>query len=94
MKRRKFYSTICACSNQDMLVCLLVFLTTNKRDEIILGHNNKRYRINTKWSKADVCKYPVKDCHEMVQDKKGRIILLTNETKNNVIIYDKSQENC
>ena len=26
----------------------------------------------------------------MVQDKLGRIILLTNETKNNVIIYDKS----
>jgi hypothetical protein len=26
----------------------------------------------------------------MVQDKKGRIILLTNETKNNVLIYDKS----
>ena len=26
----------------------------------------------------------------MVQDKQGRIILLTNETQNNVIIYDKS----
>lgn len=26
----------------------------------------------------------------MVQDKLGRIILLTNETKNNVLIYDKS----
>jgi sugar lactone lactonase YvrE len=26
----------------------------------------------------------------MVQDKKGRIILLTNETKNNVLIYNKS----
>ncbi len=34
-------------------------------------------------------RYPVKDCHEMVQDSKGRIILLTNEAKNNVIIYDK-----
>ena len=37
----------------------------------------------------DFARYPVKDCHEMVQDSKGRIILLTNETKNNVIIYDK-----
>lgn len=26
----------------------------------------------------------------MIQDKKGRIVLLTNETKNNVLIYDKS----
>jgi len=58
--------------------------------EIILGHNNKRYKIDTQWSKINAAQYPVKDCHEMVQDKLGRIILLTNETKNNVIIYDKS----
>lgn len=56
----------------------------------ILGHGNKRYKLDTKWSKADVSKNPVKDCHEMVQDSKGRIILLTNETKNNVLIYDKA----
>ena len=60
------------------------------KNEIILGHNNKRYRINTQWSKVNAAQTPVKDCHEMVQDKLGRIILLTNETKNNVIIYDKS----
>ena len=50
--------------------------------ETILGHNNKRYRIDTNWGKLDFSRYPVKDCHEMVQDGKGRIILLTNETKN------------
>lgn len=60
------------------------------KPETILGHNNKRYRVNTEWSRLNVAQNPVKDCHEMVQDKKGRIILLTNETKNNVIIYDKS----
>mgnify|MGYP001493323180 FL=1 len=59
-------------------------------DGIIFGHGNKRYRLNEQWSKADVSRFPVNDCHEMVQDKKGRIILLTNETKNNVLIYDKS----
>ncbi len=58
--------------------------------ETILGQNNKRYRINTRWSQADVARYPVNDCHEMVQDQKGRILLLTNETKNNVLIYDKN----
>jgi peptidylamidoglycolate lyase len=26
----------------------------------------------------------------MVQDSQGRILLLTNETKNNVLIYNKS----
>ncbi|MCH5598586.1 6-bladed beta-propeller [Niabella ginsengisoli] len=60
------------------------------KNDVILGHGSKRYKINTKWSRADVAKNPVNDCHEMVQDSKGRILLLTNETKNNVIIYDKN----
>ncbi len=59
------------------------------KEKIVLGHNNKRYKINTKWSRADVARNPVNDCHEMVQDQKGRILLLTNETKNNVLIYNK-----
>lgn len=61
-----------------------------KENNVILGHNNKQYRINTRWSQADVSRNPVNDCHEMVQDQKGRILLLTNETRNNVLIYDKN----
>ena len=60
------------------------------KNDTILGHNHKRYRINTRWSQADVSRFPVNDCHEMVQDQKGRILLLTNETRNNVLIYDKN----
>ncbi|WP_018628982.1 6-bladed beta-propeller [Niabella aurantiaca] len=60
------------------------------KNNVILGQGNKKFRLNTNWSRADVARYPVKDCHEMIQDRKGRILLLTNETKNNVIIYDKS----
>ncbi|MBL7780034.1 MAG: 6-bladed beta-propeller [Saprospiraceae bacterium] len=60
------------------------------QNDTILGHNQKRYRLNARWSQADVSRYPVKDCHEMVQDQKGRILLLTNETHNNVLIYDKN----
>lgn len=56
----------------------------------IYGHNDMRYRMDTAWSKLDSARYPVKDCHEMVQDSKGRIILLTNETKNNILIYNTS----
>ncbi|KIC93474.1 6-bladed beta-propeller [Flavihumibacter solisilvae] len=54
-----------------------------------IGHGKKKYRIDTAWSKADAGRNPVNDCHEMVQDSKGRILLLTNETKNNVLIYSK-----
>ncbi|MBE7169436.1 MAG: 6-bladed beta-propeller [Williamsia sp.] len=64
-------------------------LSFGAKDEPLLGHNNKRYRLDTKWGELDAARYPVKDCHEMVQDSRGRILLLTNETKNNVIIYDK-----
>jgi peptidylamidoglycolate lyase len=71
------------------LACTPSLLFSNKGEEIILGHSNKRYRIDTQWGKLDRTSFPVKDCHEMVQDSKGRIILLTNETKNNIIIYDK-----
>lgn len=60
------------------------------QNQTILGQNQKRYRIDTRWSQADVSRYPVNDCHEMVQDQKGRILLLTNETRNNVLIYDKN----
>ena len=56
----------------------------------VYGHNNMRYYMDKQWSKVDATKNPVKDCHEMAEDSKGRIILLTNETKNNVLIYNKS----
>lgn len=59
-------------------------------EPIVLGHNGFRYRVVPGWGILDAGKNPVNDCHEMVQDAKGRIILLTNETRNNVLIYDKS----
>jgi len=59
------------------------------KEDTVLGQGNKRYKLDNHWSQADVAKYPVNDCHEMIQDSKGRILLLTNETHNNVLIYDK-----
>lgn len=58
-------------------------------ESIVLGHNAKRYQLDTSWSRADAARYPVNDCHEMVQDRKGRILLLTNDTHNNVLVYDQ-----
>jgi hypothetical protein len=55
----------------------------------VIGHNQHRYKVISDWGKLDFAKFPVKDCHEMVIDSKGRIILLTNETKNNILIYNK-----
>ncbi len=58
--------------------------------DMIIGHNNHQYKIDLHWGALHSTFYPVKDCHEMVQDSKGRIVLLTNHIKNNIIIYDKS----
>jgi peptidylamidoglycolate lyase len=86
MERRKFIK-------QTAVVSASFFITKNmmaKDNGPVYGHNNMRYRMDTAWSKADPNMNPVNDCHEMVQDSKGRILLLTNETKNNVLIYNKS----
>lgn len=56
----------------------------------ILGHGDFRYQADPSWGNLDPAKIPVNDCHEMVIDRKGRLFLLTNETKNNVIIYNRS----
>jgi DNA-binding beta-propeller fold protein YncE len=61
-----------------------------KSREIIIGHNTHKYRVVPGWGLLDAGKNPVNDCHEMVEDAKGRLIMCTNETKNNIIIYDKS----
>lgn len=56
----------------------------------ILGHDDFRYKVDTSWGNLDPTKVPVVNCHEMVMDRKGRMIMLTDEVKNNVIIYDQS----
>lgn len=60
------------------------------KEETILGHGAHRYKVIEGWGILDAGKNPVNDCHEMVEDAKGRLIMLTNETKNNILIYDKS----
>ncbi|MDF3076491.1 MAG: 6-bladed beta-propeller [Sphingobacteriaceae bacterium] len=86
MDRRKFIQSSTAAT-----ASLLIMKDLFAKDKgVIYGHNDMRYRMDASWGQLDFAKYPVNDCHEMVQDKKGRIILLTNETKNNILIYNKS----
>ena len=65
-------------------------LSFGNKDEIIIGHNTHKYKVMVGWGVLDAQKNPVNDCHEMVEDAKGRLIMCTNETKNNILIYDKS----
>jgi hypothetical protein len=85
MKRREFIqrSTLVAGSS------LLSYRLIGRNEDQVYGQNEKRYRLDKNWVKAEAAQLPVKDCHEMVQDSQGRIILLTNETNNNVIFFDR-----
>jgi peptidylamidoglycolate lyase len=93
MKRRQFIgTTLATLAGFSALASPSFLLPGNKQlyQDLIIGHNTHRYKIDLNWGALNAHFYPVNDCHEMVQDSKGRIVLLTNHTKNNVIIYDKS----
>lgn len=56
---------------------------------LILGQGDHRYRLVEGWGVlgADT---PVGNCHGIVVTKEGHIILLTDQTKNNFIVYDQA----
>jgi hypothetical protein len=55
-----------------------------------IGHGDFRYKVHERWGVLDAGKYPVTNCHEMVQTRSGRLFMLTDEPKNNILIYDPS----
>jgi len=54
----------------------------------LISHNAHRYEVLKGWGDLNPNRYPVVDCHEMAVDKSGRIFLLTNDTRNNILIYN------
>lgn len=59
------------------------------KNDIIIGHNNFRYKVHQNWGTPPAGTYPVTDCHEMVLSKNGSFYMLTNDVRNNVLIYNK-----
>ncbi|MEZ4811129.1 MAG: 6-bladed beta-propeller [Allomuricauda sp.] len=89
MRRRKFVGTG-SLAALGIVSLNAGVLYGNWYKDAIIGHGSHRYKIDLDWGKLNSKQFPVKDCHEMVQDAKGRIILLTNHTQNNILIYDRS----
>lgn len=58
--------------------------------EPVFGQNEKKYRLDRHWARHENTSFLVNDCHEMVQDGAGRILLLTNETRNNLLLFSQS----
>jgi hypothetical protein len=58
--------------------------------DTIIGHGDYRYRVDEGWGNLDPATTPVENCHEMVMDGSGRLIMVTDEPRNNIIVYDRS----
>ncbi|WP_211093166.1 NHL repeat-containing protein [Flammeovirga agarivorans] len=67
----------------------LAFQPSFKKDEII-GHGDYQYKIHRDWAKISSVRNPILNCHEMVMDSKGRLIMIGDHTDNNILIFDKS----
>lgn len=58
--------------------------------ETVIGQGDFKYRLHKEWGNLDPKKTPVNNCHEMVMDSQGRLIMVGDHTQNNILIYDKS----
>lgn len=93
MKRRKFLKKTAQASGSTLAASVVPFYimpSKTKLEETILGHGNFKYRLEKEWGNLDPKKHPVKNCHEMVMDRQGRLLMLTDHQKNNMLIYDTS----
>lgn len=82
MQRRRFITTAAFAAVPNIL-------TASKTTEppIIVGHGTHRFRAEKNWSKADHAKVPLNNCHEMIQSSDKRLFLVTDQPKNNILIY-------
>ena len=57
-------------------------------DELVIGQNGFTYKVDHGWAKINPANHPVINCHEMVQDSKGRLIMLGDDIHNNILVFD------
>jgi len=75
------------------LVAAPVFAIGGKHkteDSSIIGHGDYRYKVDKDWAGINPFTTFIDNCHEMVQDKKGRLIMIGDDPRSNIIIFDKS----
>jgi hypothetical protein len=61
------------------------------QDEAIIGHGLHRYTVDAQWAarNIDARQFPILNCHEMVRDSRGRLLMLGDHVGNNVLIFDE-----
>ncbi len=91
INRREFVAKTAKASGGAWLVSTVPFYikpSKPKLEETILGHGDFTYRVEKEWGDLDPKKFPINNAHEMVMDAKGRLLMLTDHPKNNMLIYD------
>lgn len=92
--RRKFIKTASTATLGAIMTPMLgVNVGKHKRiinEEIILGHGEYQYKLIKDWAKIGAARNPLLNCHEMVMDSQGRLIMIGDHSANNILIFDKS----
>jgi len=60
------------------------------KEDVILGHGDYKYKLINDWAQISPVRIPLLNCHEMQMDSKGRLIMIGDHPKNNILIFDKS----
>ncbi|MCR9200185.1 MAG: hypothetical protein NXI04_16240 [Planctomycetaceae bacterium] len=63
---------------------------SSSEDNEIIGHGEFRYRVHKDWADVNPSDVPITNCHEMVQDSQGRLVMIGDNPRNNVIVFDRS----
>ncbi|MDZ4699102.1 MAG: hypothetical protein SH809_05290 [Rhodothermales bacterium] len=88
MNRRSFVQQAAALAGTALVAPNII--VRSSLDGEVIGHGEFKYRVHKTWGNLDPGATPVKNCHEMVMDSKKRLIMVTDEAKNNILVYDKS----
>ncbi|MEH0152624.1 6-bladed beta-propeller [Limibacter armeniacum] len=60
------------------------------KEPVIVGHGDYQYKVVNDWCKISKVRNPILNCHEMVMDSKGRLVMIGDHPQNNIMIFDKS----
>ena len=78
MKSRRTFIRSTAVASAGLLASKSFAFSIGKKhvqpDELIIGQNGFTYKVDHGWAKINPANHPVINCHEMVQDSKGRMI--------------------
>ena len=91
--RRSFIKNTAASTAAMALSPGFTFAIINRAkpvDDLIIGQGDYRYKVYQDWAKISAVNTPLLNCHEMVMDSKGRLLMIGDHIHNNILVFDKS----